>query len=97
MEKSEVDLTNYFQQSTIDFEGAYQIYTSKRIKLMNCDCILCNHEKFHFQTWKQIVHFALIAMTLKENKQYFHFKNDIVPFIDIHWSKLWNRNSNLLI
>lgn len=83
-------------------EGADSCFMNpdqNRLKAVEgCNCKLCTGllpRGTDESTWKEMLPIALQALTERDQKQYFHMKKEILPFIEAHWNLLWPRDQRL--
>jgi len=71
--------------------------TNIATNLKDCSCLFCQGKISHLPedvTWKKVLHTVLRVMMLREFKESYQMRSDILPFVERHWNYLWNKEKS---
>jgi len=72
-----------------NIKTAHSVYKKRKV---DCECMLCSGEFIppnKEATWKEITLNSLQLLTVKNERQFFQMKTEILSFMDSHWQLLW--------
>lgn len=91
---SSTDEDNSFEDEyDEEFKCVYQVSKNKTTSKIICDCILCSLDiqLSSKVTWRETLNLSFQVLIMKHNKRFFHWKQELLPFVKSHWDRVINK------